>query len=80
MRLMLGEDEKEALFLPSGLDGKENKKIYIQTLAVMNPTADGYESLFDTACRIGTVPVEMQRLFVSITRNMLVGNMDDHTQ
>ena len=46
----------------------------------MNPAADSYESLFDTACRIGIIPMEMQRLFLSMTMNVLGGNVDDHNK
>lgn len=80
MPSMLIENEKEAHFLTERFDRKGNEKIHIQTLAAMNPAADSYESLFDTACRIGIMPVEMQRLFLSMTMNVLGGNVDGHNK
>jgi serine/threonine-protein kinase HipA len=76
----LVEGEKEAHFLTERFDRKGDEKIHIQTLAAMNPTADSYESLFDTACSIGVVPAELQQLFLSMTMNVLGGNVDDHNK
>lgn len=80
MPSMLVEGKKETHFLTERFDRKGNEKIHIQTLAAMNPTADSYESLFDTACRISIMPMEMQRLFLSMTMNVLGGNVDDHNK
>lgn len=80
MPSMLIEGEKEAHFLTERFDRKENENIHIQTLAAMNPAAGSYESLFDTACRIGIIPMEMQWLFLSMTMNVLGGNVDDHNK
>lgn len=80
MLSMLIEGEKEAHFLTGRFDRKGNEKIHIQTLAAMNPAADSYEALFDTACRIDIMPMEMQRLFLSMTMNVLGGNVDDHNK
>lgn len=80
MPSMLIEGEKETHFLTERFDRKGDEKIHVQTLAAMNPAADSYESLFDTACRIGIIPAEMQRLFLSMTMNVLGGNVDDHNK
>lgn len=80
MPSMLVEGEKEVHFLTERFDRKGNEKIHIQTLAAMNPTANSYESLFDTAGRIGIIPAEMQQLFLSMTMNVLGGNVDDHNK
>ena len=80
MPSMLVEGEKEVHFLTERFDRKGNEKIHIQTLAAMNPAADSYESLFDTAGRIGIIPAEMQQLFLSMTMNVLGGNVDDHNK
>ena len=80
MPSMLIEGEKDVHFLTERFDRKENEKIHIQTLAAMNPVADSYESLFETACRIGIMPMEMQQLFLSMTMNVLGGNVDDHNK
>ena len=37
--------------LTERFDRRGGKKLHVQTLAAMNPAADSYESLFDTACR-----------------------------
>ena len=80
MPSMLIEGEKDVHFLTERFDRKGNEKIHIQTLAAMNPVADSYESLFETACRIGIMPMEMQQLFLSMTMNVLGGNVDDHNK
>lgn len=80
MPSMLIEGEKDVHFLTERFDRKGNEKIHIQTLAAMNPAADSYESLFETACRIGIMPMEMQQLFLSMTMNVLGGNVDDHNK
>lgn len=80
MSSMLIEGEKETHFLTERFDRKGDEKIHILTLAAMNPAADSYESLFDTAYRIGIIPAEMQRLFLSMTMNVLGGNVDDHNK
>lgn len=76
----LVEGEKEVHFLTGRFDRRENEKIHIQTLAAVNPTADSYESLFNTACRIGIVPAELRLLFLAMTMNILGGNVDDHNK
>lgn len=80
MPSMLIEGERATHFLTERFDRRGNEKIHVQTLAAMNPLANSYESLFDTACRIGIVPVEMQQLFLSMTMNVLGGNVDDHNK
>lgn len=76
----LAEGEKTAHFLTERFDRQEGKKIHIQTLAAMNPAADSYEGLFDTACRIGVLPSELKQLFLLTTLNVLGGNVDDHNK
>lgn len=77
-RLVKGENAVH--FLTERFDRKGNEKIHIQTLAAMNPSANCYEDLFDTACRIGVVPAELRQLFLSMTMNVLAGNVDDHNK
>lgn len=77
---VLIESKKEMHFLTERFGRKGNERIHVQTLAAMNPVADSYESLFDPACRIGTMPIEMQRLFLPMTMNVLGGNVDDHNK
>lgn len=80
MPSMLIEGEKEVHFMTERFDRTGNEKVHIQTLAAMNPTADSYESLFDTACRIGIIPAEIHQLFLSMLMNVLGGNVDDHNK
>ena len=46
----------------------------------MNPASDSYESLFDTACRIGILPAELKQLFLLAVMNVVGGNVDDHNK
>lgn len=50
------EGEQTAHFLTERFDRRNGKKVHIQTLAAMNPSADSYEALFEAACRIGVPP------------------------
>lgn len=69
-----------AHFLTERFDRREGKKVHVQTLAAMNPDADSYESLFDTACRIGILPAELKQLFLLTVMNVIGGNVDDHNK
>ncbi|GAB0483123.1 type II toxin-antitoxin system HipA family toxin [Alistipes indistinctus] len=77
-RLM--EGEQTAHFLTERFDRMDGKKVHVQTLAAMNPASDSYESLFDTACRIGVLPTELKQLFLLTVMNVLGGNVDDHNK
>lgn len=74
------ECETGTHFLTERFDRKGNNKIHLQTLAAMNPLADSYENLFETAYRIGIIPSELTQLFISMTLNVLGGNVDDHNK
>lgn len=76
----LEESEKNAHFLTERFDRQGGKKVHIQTLAAMQPSSDSYESLFDTACRIGILPAELKQLFLLTVMNVLGGNVDDHNK
>lgn len=76
----LAEGEQTAHFLTERFDRRGGEKIHIQTLAAMNPSSDSYESLFDTACRIGVLPAELKQLFLLTVMNVLGGNVDDHNK
>ncbi len=76
----LEESEKTAHFLTERFDRQGGKKVHIQTLAAMQPSSDSYESLFDTACRIGILPAELKQLFLLTVMNVLGGNVDDHNK
>lgn len=74
------EGEQTAHFLTERFDRQNGKKVHIQTLAAMNPSADSYEALFEAACRIGVPPGELRQLFRSMVLNVLGGNVDDHNK
>lgn len=76
----LMEGEQTAHFLTERFDRRDGKKVHVQTLAAMRPSADSYESLFDTACRIGILPAELKQLFLLTVMNVLGGNVDDHNK
>ena len=76
----LVEGEQNAHFLTERFDRRGGKKVHVQTLAAMNPTTNSYESLFDTACRIGILPAELKQLFLLTVMNVLGGNVDDHNK
>ena len=76
----LVEGEQTAHFLTERFDRRDGKKVHVQTLAAMNPAASSYESLFDTAYRIGILPAELKQLFLLTVMNILGGNVDDHNK
>ncbi|MBR5847753.1 MAG: type II toxin-antitoxin system HipA family toxin [Bacteroidaceae bacterium] len=76
----LVEGEETAHFVTERFDRQSGKKIHIQTLAAMKPTASSYEELFDVACRLGVIPSELKQLFLLMTMNVLGGNVDDHNK
>ena len=80
MPSFLLEGEQVAHFLTERFDRRGGKKVHVQTLAAMNPEANSYESLFDTACRIGILPAELKQLFLLMTMNVTGGNVDDHNK
>ena len=74
------EGDRAAHFLTERFDRRNGKKVHIQTLAAMTPSADSYEALFDTAFRIGVPPGELRQLFRSMVLNVLGRNVDDHNK
>ncbi|MCS2613141.1 type II toxin-antitoxin system HipA family toxin [Bacteroides fragilis] len=80
MTSYLVEGEQAAHFLTERFDRQNGKKVHVQTLAAMQPDSDSYESLFDTACRIGILPAELKQLFLLTVMNVLGGNVDDHNK
>lgn len=76
----LVEGSGVAHFMTERFDRQGGKKLHIQTLAAMKPTANSYEELFDVACRLGVLPSEQKQLFLSLTMNVLGGNVDDHSK
>lgn len=80
MPCRLLEGDNEVHFLTERFDRKGNEKVHVQTLAALNPSANTYEELFETACKIGVPLAELQLLFRSTVMNVLGGNVDDHNK
>lgn len=80
MPCRLLEGEKEVHFLTVRFDRRDHEKVYVQTLGALNPSANSYEELFETACKIGVPMGELQLLFRSSVMNVLGGNVDDHSK
>lgn len=74
------EGETETHFLTERFDRQGDKKVHVQTLAALKPSANSYEDLLDTAYRIGVPPAELQQLFRLMVMNVLGGNVDDHNK
>lgn len=74
------EGKNEVHFLTERFDRIGNDKVHVQTLAALNPSANSYEELFETACKIGVPVIELQSLFHSMVMNVLGGNVDDHNK
>lgn len=80
MQCRLLEGDKDVHFLTERFDRKGNEKVHVQTLAALNPSANSYEELFETAYKIDVPLVELQLLFRSTVMNVLGGNVDDHNK
>lgn len=80
MPCRLLEGEREVHFLTERFDRNGYEKVHVQTLAALNPAANSYEELFETACKIGVPIPELQFLFRSMVMNVLGGNVDDHNK
>ena len=65
-------------FLTQRFDRNDGKKLFMQTLAAVDPDAHSYEDLFRT-CRDLEIPKpEIDELFKRAVFNMLTNNTDDH--
>lgn len=80
MPCWLLEGESECHFLTQRFDRLNKQKIHTQTLAAINPSANSYEDLFETALRLRLLPTELKQIFTAMTMNIICGNVDDHTK
>lgn len=80
MPSLLFAGEHETHFLTQRFDRKDGRKIHVQTLAALSPTAASYEDLFRSAAAIGIIPEELQMLFLQMVMNVFGGNIDDHNK
>lgn len=65
-------------FLTRRFDRKDGKKLFMQTLAAVNPDAHSYEDLFRTCRELEIPKPEIDELFRRAVFNVLTGNTDDH--
>lgn len=65
-------------FITERFDRKNGEKIFTQTLAAINPSADTYEDLFYTCIKLELPQNEITELFRRTAFNFLTNNTDDH--
>lgn len=65
-------------FLTRRFDRKDGEKLFMQTLAAVNPDAHSYEDLFSTCRELEIPKPEIDELFRRAAFNVLTGNTDDH--
>jgi HipA-like C-terminal domain./HipA-like N-terminal domain. len=67
-------------FLTKRFDRKNGEKVFMQTLAAINPDARSYEDLVAT-CREMSIPeAEIEQLFTRMAFNVMANNTDDHNK
>jgi len=67
-------------FLTERFDRKDGKKVFVQTLAAINPDAESYEDLFNTCRRLHVPEQEVRELFRQMVFNFFASNTDDHNK
>lgn len=67
-------------FLTKRFDRKNGKKIYVQTLAAINPEARSYEDIVATCRELSISETEIEQLFARMTFNVMTNNTDDHNK
>lgn len=67
-------------FLTKRFDRKGNEKIYMQTLAAINPAVDSYNELFATCRRLNLSEKEIVELYRRLVFNVIANNTDDHNK
>ena len=65
-------------FLTRRFDRKDGQKLFMQTLAAVNPDAHSYEELFRTCRELEIPKPEIDELFRRAVFNVLTNNTDDH--
>lgn len=68
----------EKHFLTERFDRRNGKKIMMQTLAAINPSASTYEDLFQTCRKLNLTEKETTALFRQTAFNFIMNNTDDH--
>lgn len=67
-------------FLTKRFDRKNGEKIYVQTLAAINPEARSYEDLVATCRELSISETEIKQLFCRMVFNVMANNTDDHNK
>lgn len=67
-------------FITKRFDRAEGRKIYVQTLAAINPEAGSYEDLLATCRELMVSEAEIEQVFVRMAFNVLANNTDDHNK
>lgn len=67
-------------FLTKRFDRKNGKKIYVQTLAAINPEARSYEDLIATCRELHVEESEVEQMFARMVFNVMANNTDDHNK
>lgn len=67
-------------FMTRRFDRKDGEKIYMQTLAAINPEADSYEDIMSTCRDLDLSETELIELYRRMVFNVLANNTDDHNK
>lgn len=67
-------------FLTKRFDRRDGKKIFVQTLAAINPEASSYEDLIDTCRELNISESEIEQIFIRMVFNVMANNTDDHNK
>ena len=67
-------------FLTKRFDRRENEKIFMQTLAAINPEADSYEDLITTCRRLNLSEKQLIEIYRRMIFNVISNNTDDHNK
>lgn len=65
-------------FQTERFDRKNGERVFTQTLAAINPSAETYEDLFKTARKLNLPETEIKELYRRTAFNFLMNNTDDH--
>lgn len=77
-RLLEGKDSVH--FITERFDRYGTEKLYVQTLAAMNPDSTSYEDLFTVARKLGLPQNDLKQLFLQTAMNFMAANVDDHNK
>lgn len=67
-------------FMTRRFDRVDGKKIYVQTLAAINPEARSYEDFVATCRELSLPESEIEQLFTRMVFNVMANNTDDHNK